>query len=415
MNKPNQIIVIGGGASGMVAAIAAGRKGARVLLLERMQRVGKKILATGNGRCNYTNSNTNILCYHGSHPGFASDTLRRFNSEWTLDFFRELGVEPRMEADGKFFPFSNQAGSILDVLRYEMEQLGVEVICEQNVLKLKKQGSGFLCQCADGKEFPACKVIITTGGRSAPNFGSNGGGYKIAEGLGHKIITPFPALVQVRLNAPFLKRLKGLRLDGEAELFIDNESHRKEKGELLFTDYGISGPPILQISRSVSQFSKSGKDLFIQLDLFPNWSQEELILLITRRIAANPGKPIDMHFIGFLHKRLIPVVLKEAHIEEIHSPCGELTEKEIRCMAALVKAWRIPCTGTQSWMDSQVTAGGVDVSQVDPHTMESKIVPGVFFAGEVLDVDGDCGGYNLQWAWASGHVAGESAAGGTLE
>ena len=409
--KKIRVVVVGGGAAGMTAAIVAARRGATVTVIERMSRVGKKLLATGNGRCNLTNTEQGVDSYHGANPRFVEDAFDQFNVSQTLSFFEELGIEPLIEEDGLVYPASGQASSVLDVLRYEMEQLGVQVLCNTPIHRIEKRQKEFRCLGADSGEYPADRVIIAAGGKSAPNLGSNGSGFKIAEDLGHKVKTPFPALVQVCLDVPFLKRLSGIRIRGGAECRIDDVAAGSERGEMLFTDYGISGIPILQLSRSISEHTGSGRKLSIHLDLFPDWSERNLVARIVRRISCNPGKPLQMSFVGLLHKRLIAVILQEAGFENIRSACGELSQKEILRIAARMKDWPLQCIGVKSWMFSQVTAGGVDVGEVNPRTMESKIVSGVYFAGEVLDIDGDCGGYNLQWAWSSGYVAGMNTAG----
>lgn len=393
----------------MMAAIAASRQGATVTVLERMHRVGKKLLATGNGRCNFTNSDLSVDHYHGGEPQFILDVLDQFHLSDTLSFFEELGIEPVVENDGYIYPASGQASSVLDVLRYEMEQLGVEVVCDTKIDLLEKSGSGYRCLSADGTVYSAATVILSAGGKSYPNLGSNGSGFKIAERIGHTIREPFPALVQAVLEAPFLKRLSGLRVQGLAQSFIGGKVCCSWRGELLFTDYGLSGIPILQISRSVSEHVKSGYPMGIHLDLFPDTPLRELAGLISKRIANNPQKTIEMSFVGLLHKRLISVILKEAGFDSTDLPCGSLTQKGIDRLAGLLKNWPLRCVGVKSWMFSQVTAGGVALEEVSSRTLESKISPSVYFAGEILDVDGDCGGYNLQWAWSSGYVAGMNA------
>jgi len=279
-----KVVVIGGGASGMVAAIVAARNGASVTILERMQKVGRKLLATGNGRCNLSNQNLYIDRYHGSNRVFVEDVLSQFNVQNTVDFFDELGLLLKQEEDGKLFPWSDQASSVLDVLRYEMNKLGIEVIGDTRVQRIDGQEDAFTCHCTDGKDYDCDRVIIATGGQSSPNLGSNGAGFKIAKALGHNIIKPFPALVQLNIDAPFLKRLKGLRFEGAAETLVNGRSRRKEEGEILFTEYGLSGPPILLLSRIVSESLEKDKDILIGLDLFPSFSQQELVDNINRRM-----------------------------------------------------------------------------------------------------------------------------------
>ncbi len=404
------IVIIGGGASGMVAAIMAARNGARVTVLERMQRVGKKLLATGNGRCNLSNRRLDTAHYHGARPGYVEEVFARFGLDETLAFFDALGVCVQEEDGGELFPFSQQASSVLDVLRYEMARLGVTEVCETAAHSITPQHGGFLCACGNGKTFEADRVVICTGGKSSPNLGSNGGGYKLARALGHTIIEPFPALVQVCLEAPYLKQIAGVGVQGNAEVWVNGKCLGAKTGELLFAPYGISGTAILFLSRIISEHTLKGRDTQVRLDLFPSFTQEAITALLHQRIAKDAEKPIDFCFVGFLHKRLIPVLLKEAGIHDLRRPCGEFPQEAIVRLAQTLKQWTLPCTGTQSWMFSQVTAGGVDVREINPATLESKLVPGVYFAGEVLDIDGDSGGYNLQWAWSSGAIAGTHAA-----
>lgn len=421
-----QIVIIGGGAAGMVAAILAARNGAHVTVLERMQRVGKKLLATGNGRCNLANRRLDSNHYHGLRPEFVEEVFAQFGLDKTLAFFDALGVSVQEEDEGKLFPSSQQASSVLDVLRYEMAQLGVEEVCAAAVHSIQPQRNGFLCVCGNGQTFEAGRVVVCAGGKSAPNLGSNGGGHKLAHALGHTLVEPFPALVQVRLDAPYLKSISGVGVQGKAQIWVNGKLKGTETGELLFAKYGISGTAILQLSRAISEHTLGGgrnpavkgddtqgggrNPAVLRIDLFSSLTQEALAALIQQRIANDARKPIDFSFVGFIHKRLIPVLLQRADVRDTKRPCGDLSHDEIVQIARAMKEWAIPCSGTQSWMFSQVTAGGVDVREVDPATLESKRAPGVHFAGEVLDIDGDSGGYNLQWAWSSGAVAGTHAA-----
>ncbi len=401
-----RIVILGGGASGLVAAIMAARNGGEVTVVERMQRVGKKLLATGNGRCNLANRSLETARYHGTHPEFVEGVFAQFGLENTLAFFESLGVSVQEEDEGRLFPASGQASSVLDVLRYEMAQLGVAEVCDTIIQAVQRARGAFQCMCGDGRAFDADRVILCTGGKSSPNLGSNGGGYRLAQGLGHTIIEPFPALVQVCLDAPYLHHISGVSVQGRAEAWVDGSLKGSETGELLFAKYGISGTAILRLSRVVSEYTLKGRDTQLRLDLFPAVARDALLARIRRRIESAPKKSVEFSFVGLVHKRLIPVLLREAHIENTQRPCGDLMDAETARIASTMKGWRIPCTGTQSWMHSQVTAGGVDVREVDPGTLESKRTPGVYFAGEVLDIDGDSGGYNLQWAWSSGAVAG---------
>ena len=410
MTQLRKVLVIGGGASGMMAAIAAARRGASALVVERMQRVGKKLLATGNGRCNFTNTNLDVGYYHGASRKFVLSFLRQFDLNKTLRLFEELGVVPKSEDDGRVFPVCDQASSVLDVLRYEMARLNVEIVPDTKIQKVEGERGRFVCLSKDKASFEAHSVIIATGGRSSPTLGSNGGGFKIARALGHNVVRPFPALVQVVVDAPFTKRLKGVSFQGVARVVVDGVVRRREQGEILFTDYGLSGVPVLNLSRHFGECVSPEGRVSIGLDLLPEMSEAEVQETIASRWKTRPDKPLDVSFVGWIHKRLIPVILKEAGIEDLRIPCAQASKEHLPRIAACLKNWKLTCSGTQSWMFSQVTAGGVDTREIDRRTMESKIVPGVYFAGEVVDVDGDSGGYNLQWAWSSGHVAGVHAA-----
>jgi len=408
----NKVAIIGGGASGMLAGIVAARNGANVSIYERMNRVGKKLLATGNGRCNLTNvglNEDNLKCIHSSNEKFASNILKKFTVEETINFFEILGIAHKVENDGKVFPMSDQASSVLDVLRYELDKLGVDIICDTEIDKIKKLKEEFTLVDNNGGEYKADRVIITTGGMSSPNLGSNGSGYQLAKKLGHSIIKPFPALVQLKLKHPFLKSIKGIKFNGSASVILDGNILRREEGELLFTDYGISGPPILQLSRGAIKALENKQHPIIEIDMFPNLTYKELLDLINARLSYQYDRPLEFSFIGLLNKKLIPIILKEAKVYDINRSCCQISDKEIERIVSLLKVWRIDITGSQSWANSQVTAGGVDLKEICINTLQSQIVPGIYFAGELLDIDGDCGGFNLQWAWSSGYVAGNES------
>lgn len=409
MQHKNSVIVVGGGASGLIAAIAAVREGADVVILEKMDRVGKKILATGNGRCNFTNIDSKINRFHGSNPKFALGALKGFDVNQTIQFFEELGISHKVETDGKIFPFSDQASSVLDVLRMEIAKLGIKVICQSEVKEINKEKDKLEVKCINNKRYKADKVILATGGKASSNFGSNGSGFVIVKNIGHTIIPIFPALVHVITNSWFCKRLKGVKFKGNASLYTD-KLIRKEYGEVLFTEDGLSGPPIFQLSRKVGECITNNKNCYITLDMFPDYSYEELLVNLQMKVAYRPKKTIEEFLIGFINKRLIPVILKEAGIEVISSLCCEMSEKQLKQIVSILKDWKIHVEGTRSFKSAQVTAGGVNTSEVNSMTMESKIMKGLYIVGEVLDIDGDCGGFNLQWAWSSGYIAGFNAA-----
>lgn len=409
-NKKQQIIVIGGGAAGIVAAITARRLGAQVTILERNSRIGKKILATGNGRCNYTNINTNTVHFYGKHPYFTNQALTNFSAHDTISFFEKLGIVPKVEEGGKVFPRSEQASSFLDVFLYELKDIGVNVVCDAYVKKVGKKNNEFIIELDNGTSYTSDKVIITTGGKAMPSSGSDGNGYDLALKLGHNITEVFPSLVQIMLEGTFFKRIEGVKLIGTAELIIDNKAIAMERGDILFANYGVSGPPILQLSRLAGEFLNEGRTPFLKINILDSMSNLEVVQLINKRIELNPHKPLDFSLIGLINKRLIPVVLNEAGFKDIKLPAVSLSAQDIEAIANIMTGWLFKIRGTKGWTSAQVTAGGVDTAEVHADTMESKLVENLFFAGEILDIDGQCGGFNLQWAWSSGYVAGQNAA-----
>ena len=410
MKIKKHVIVAGGGAAGMMAAISARRLGADVTILERNPRVGKKILATGNGRCNFTNINSDITCYHGNNPKFAYTSLANFTTDDTIRFFEKLGIEHKVEDLGKVFPMSDQASSILDVLLYELNELGINIVCDALVKDIARKNDRFIIELENGQVYRGDRLIIATGGKAMPSSGSDGQGYDLATTLGHTIIDIFPALVQLKLEGSFFKRIEGVKFVGTAEIIHNNKSVAKDRGDILFANYGVSGPPILQISRKAGEILKEGQEAHLKISIIDMMSKEELRKLINKRFLIGSKKPVDFSLVGLINKRLIPVVLAEAGINEIKRPVGSLSAKEREWIIAILTDWRFKIKGTKSWPSAQITAGGVDTNGIDQNSMESKLVPGLYFAGEIIDIDGLCGGFNLQWAWSSGFIAGQSAA-----
>ncbi len=408
--QKQQVIVVGGGAAGIVAAISAKRLGADVTILERNPRIGKKILATGNGRCNFTNINTDVSYYYGGNPQFADNVLAQFTIEDTIKFFAKLGIAHKVEEFGKVFPMSDQASSILDVLLYELNELGVNIICDAYVKDITKSNDKFLMELEDGTLYKGDRVIITTGGKAMPASGSDGNGYNLAAKLGHSITEVFPALVQLMLEGSFFKRIEGVKLVGTAEVIHNNTSLLRERGDILFGNYGVSGPPILQLSRIAGKLLSEGQEAYLKLNMMDMVLPEELNKLLKKRGQMSGKKPLDFSMVGLINKRLIPVVLDAAGIKDIKQPAVSLAAKDREALLNILTDWRFKIRGTKSWPSAQVTAGGIATKEVYPDTMESKLVKGLFLAGEILDIDGQCGGFNLQWAWSSGFIAGQNAA-----
>jgi hypothetical protein len=404
------VIVVGGGAAGMLAAIVAKRQGADVTILERNPRIGKKILVTGNGRCNFTNINTDITYYHGSNPNFAYPALSKFNSQDTIEFFEKLGIAHKVEELGKVFPMSDQASSVLDVLMYELKETGVTIVCNAYVKKIMNKQGTFKIEVESGSTFQGDKVIIAAGGKAMPSTGSDGNGLELIQKLGHTIIDIFPGLVQLKLEGPFFKQIEGVKFVGTAEILCNGKSVAKDRGDILFGNYGISGPPILQISRKAEELLRENKEVLLKITMLDMLSKEDVKKLVTARFETGPGKTVEFSLVGLINKRLIPVLLKEAGIGDLKCPVAKLSTKEHEKISTILTDWRFKVKGTKSWPSAQVTAGGVATNEINQSTMESNIVKGLFFAGEIIDIDGQCGGFNLQWAWSSGFIAGQNAA-----
>lgn len=405
----HDLIIVGGGASGLMASIAAKDFGIDVALVEGTDRVGKKILTTGNGRCNITNSLISFPfeTFHSDNSGFFNDVLEKFSVEDTNYFFSNLGLNFVELEKGKNYPQSLQASSVVDILRMSLEERNIPVYNSFKVKEIIKSKNKFKLYTGNNENDPlSCgKLILACGGKSAPKTGSDGSGYNLAKELGHSIVETIPAIVQLKLEHKSLKALSGIKFDGIAEVTANDKSLRKDFGEILFTDYGISGPPILQISRMASKALSTGKDVKIIVDMMPNKSKEDVENFFESHFGMFSYRKVVDSFIGLINKKLIPILLKEAGVDNIHKLCWELTWQEKKNIYNLIKNWQFKCIGTNGFNNAQVTAGGINTKEVNPKTLESKLVPNLYFCGEILDVDGDCGGFNLQWAWSSGYCA----------
>lgn len=405
----HDVVIIGGGASGMTAAITAKDFGLDVAIVEGTDRIGKKILTTGNGRCNITNSLISFPFenFHSANDGFFIKSLNKFSVEDTKAFFLNLGL-PIIELEkGKNYPQSLQASSVVDILKMALEEREIPVYNSYKVKSIHKSKGKFTLSTGneDSSVIKCKKLIMACGGKSAPKTGSNGSGYTLAKSLGHSIIEPNPAIVQLKLSHNKLKALSGIKFNGYAEVLCDGKSIRKEFGEILFTDYGISGPPILQISREASLGCFKGKEVKILVDMMPDKSLKELEDFLEGHFAVFSYREVINSLIGVVNKKMIPILLREAGIDNLHKPCYELTWKEKKALINLMKSWEFKCVGTNGFQAAQVTTGGINTKEVDSETLQSKLVDNLYFCGELLDVDGDCGGFNLQWAWSSGFTA----------
>jgi predicted Rossmann fold flavoprotein len=401
------VAVVGGGPSGLMAAITAAGAGASVCLLERQDRVGRKLLATGNGRCNLSHENVADTNYHGRRPGFVSAVLRQFGVAGTLAFFDNLGVLTTIEDDGEIYPLCGQASAVLDVLRLEAQRLGVRTMVGAEVSRIVAGKRSFTVMHVSERT-EAAAVVLAAGGKAMPQLGGGESGIRLATSLGHRFVPAYAGLVPLKTDCPYNRQLKGTKVDATVTLDIAGGSTRSLRGEVLFTEYGLSGPPLIQLSLPAAGALHDGSAVRLALDLFPDWSQSTLSEHLRSRFERAGDAPLEHALIGFCNKRLILPLLATAGLART-APAGGSVTLAPR-LAALCKTWTLTVTGSLSYNEAHVMCGGIDCADVDPESLESRKVDALYLAGELLDVTGDCGGYNLQWAWSSGHVAGSRAA-----
>jgi len=397
--------IIGGGASGMAAALAAAENPAvQVILMERQARVGRKLGATGNGRCNLTNLHAAEGGYHGDDVAFADHAISQFPPEKTLNWFSSLGLFTVAEDSGRVYPYSDQANSVVDVLRFALEKENITVRLGFEAEKVKKIAAGFRIESKE--ETVECdRLIIACGGLAGTKLGGTMSGYKFLRGLGHKCTKLRPTLVQLKSGWGGCTGLKGVRCNCHAAIYHNGRLHSESRGELQFTEYGISGPVIFEISRDVCQ--EKG-EWVCRMDFLPDIAADALKAELIRRKATN--LPSSELLTGILHNRLGRVLSQSAGISQSRM-VSELGDYELEQAVRTVKSFEIGLTEPMGMDSAQVTAGGIFTKEFDDKTMESRMVPGLYACGEVLDIDGDCGGYNLQWAWSSGRLAGLHAGG----
>lgn len=396
------VVIVGGGASGMTAAIVAARCGKTVLILEHKDKIGKKILATGNGKCNYTNINQNQEFYRGTYPEFSKSALEQFDVNDTISFFRQLGIYPKYK-NGYIYPNSMQASSILDVLLMELKHLKVKIKCSEHVSKIKKQDNLFLVK-TNTYEYKGRSVIMSTGGCASSKLGSDGSGYKILETLGHVVIKPVPALVQLKSSDTYFNKLFGVRTEAKISLFINEKKAAEAAGELQFTNYGLSGIPVFEISTYASRALLEGRKTYILIDFIPEKSLTEIRNMLYERLGY---KNLYESMTGFLNNKINEVIIKRVCMKN-DMKAEEIKETDIIKISEMIKSFRVSLKEPNSFENAQVTSGGVCTLEINEKTMESKLIENLYITGELLDIDGTCGGYNLQWAWSSGYAAGIS-------
>ena len=406
-----RVAVIGGGAAGMTAAICSARMGAQVTIYERNDRVGKKILSTGNGKCNFSNENLSADCYCGSGAALTDNIYGMFGVKETKAFFEGLGMRIK-DRDGYLYPASGQASTVLDVLRYELERLSVSVHTNRQVTDIIIEQDGFIVVAGVHGKDKYDAVIMACGGKAAPKTGSDGQGFIMAKMLGHTIVPTVPALVALRCSEDFYKQVAGVRCDAKLTLYINGQSVRSDRGELQWTDYGISGIPVFQLSRDAAYAIQERKRVTVKIDFMPDFDEEQDNSTEERfwseRWRRQRGQTMEQFVTGLVNKKIGLLLLRLAGIKE-NEKVEDILPSGQKELTKLFRSFIVTVKGTNSFDQAQVCAGGVDCREVTDQ-LESCIVPGIYFAGEMLDIDGICGGYNLQWAWSSGMVAGQTAA-----
>ena len=401
------VVILGGGASGMAAALSALENPVnRVTLIERQARLGRKLLTTGNGRCNLTNRNASPAHYHGGDRDFCRYALETFPVEETLAWFAEMGLETVTEPDGRVYPRSNMANSVLDVLRCALTaQPRLTLRAGAPAVGVKQKGGSFAVTLENGETMTAQALILAAGGAAGSKVGGVMDGYRLGKSLGHHRTALYPALVQLRTDPAYPRALKGVKAQAVITLERQGLALAREEGEILFTEYGVSGPAIFQLSRHAAT---GGEGLTLALDLWPERTEEEIHVWLARRCGMERAEamPCEQVFVGALHNRLGQMLVKYAGVDRT-ADCRSCTAADIAELARACKRMVLPVAGTCGFDQAQVTAGGLVTDEFDPRTLESRLVPGLYACGEVLDIDGDCGGFNLQWAWSSGRLAGQ--------
>lgn len=404
------VVVVGGGAAGMMAALAARRAGAAVVLLEPNEKLGRKLYITGKGRCNLTNNTTpeGVLAHVTRNGRFLYSAVTRFPPAAVMEYFEALGVPLKTERGGRVFPCSDRAADVIDALFFALKKEGV--VLRRGKAEELRLAQGRVVGVSLGEEsLPAGAVILATGGLSYPATGSTGDGYDLARRAGHTIVQPAPSLVPLESSDPCCGQMQGLALKNVV-LTVKNRKGKivyRELGELLFTHFGLSGPLVLSASAHMRSFDKDQYTCVI--DLKPALEESALDARLVRELTANANRDMANVMGTLLPRLMIPVVLQRAEVPSDRK-AHDLTKGERRRLLETLKGFRIPVSGPRPIAEAIITAGGVKVGEVDPKTMASKKTDGLYFAGELLDVDAYTGGFNLQIAWATGRAAGESAA-----
>lgn len=421
--RPVRVAVIGGGASGCMAAITAAQAGADVHIFEKNEKPGKKLYATGNGRCNLTNLHMDDSCYHTrtadkNGSSLIHSAIERYSPADQIRFFADLGV-PVYDRDGYVYPRTNQAQTVVRALEKRIAALGIRVHTGCPVRKIRRSQQGtkaddavFYVDCNDREARAFDTVILCTGGMAGPQYGTTGDGYRLAASFSHKISTPLPALTALECRGQFLKRAAGVRCRAAVTLYTGNDKKQiregREEGEVQMTDYGISGIPVMQISGMAARLLESKQRVFVQIDFLPEFSDSAFSDEIERRMKEDRSQMLGDLFLGLVHKKILDLLLAEKGLQA-EMKARRIDDAGIRQILQSMREYTLEVIQVKSFKQAQVTSGGILLEDTDAD-FQSRLQPGLFFAGEVLDVDGRCGGYNLQWAFATGYIAGLAAA-----
>lgn len=401
-----RVLVIGAGASGMTAAVVAARRGCQVTLIEGNDRIGKKLLATGNGKCNFTNRYLSSECFRSETPDAVWAVLSRFGTEDTIRFLGSLGIEPA-ERNGYVYPASGQAASVVSVFETELKHLGVELVLGKRVTEVTGQKGAFFAAAGE-ERYKGSAVILACGSKAGISPNKEAGGYELAQRMGHSLTRMVPGLTGLRGKGNWLREWSGVRREGRIAIYESggrtNRLLAEDTGELQLTDYGISGIPAFQVSRFAAMALAEGKQVQAEIDFFPGLSDGELLSLLIDRRNRMKYKTCRELLVGLLPDKLAGVCLKRTGAAEGKRP----DERALSGLADCMKSWAMPITAVNPISQAQVCAGGVRLTQINGATMESRLAPGLYLTGEMLDAEGICGGYNLQWAWATGAIAGRS-------
>ena len=397
-----EVVIVGGGASGLTAAITAARNGKDVTLIEKNNKCGKKILITGNGRCNFWNTDENLSHFHSSNSNLLKEFITDERKNSILKFFDSLGLAYKTK-NGYYYPFSNQAFTIENALLSECKKLNIKIINDITVEKIIKEDCFIINP--DKENIKAKNIIIATGSKAAPKTGSDGLGYELAKSLGHNIITPLPSLVQLKADEPYFKNWSGIRTDVKVNLLIDHKYIKSETGEIQLTNYGLSGICIFNLSGEAAKALNQNKNVIISINFIPFASNPKTFLQTLNKNSYH--KTISELLEGILHYKLVDIILKKTHLKR-DLLLNTLTDNELNNLIKTLTDFQIKILDTHTLDHAQVCSGGIPLTEINSKTLESLKVKNLYFTGEIIDIDGDCGGYNLGWAWMSGIIAGKN-------